>query len=766
MKADNIAFNKKNLYRQNISHSSGVVDLRNAKTERERKIENVEVEKEIFAEAAEIEKETIKSPLLRGGWGCVNSAKKPTPSPSREGNNNLNEMIRRSFLSDRGVSQYAHTLKQIKGSTAFTLAALGLLLIIPAASFIQKEVDQKGKVLGVSIGGYQNLKNAEQSILAADLEKSGADFQQAARDFSSARDQIESANLGIWKIIGDLPVETPVSAAQNLLAAGENISLAGECFARVLDNFSELNLPSRGGSRPAPTIAEYSTITSALSKSQSDIDQAVFYLEKTNEHIQKINSSYFPKETEAKIENLKITLPILTGALKSFSEDIPVLLKVLGHERSQKYLLLFQNNQEIRATGGFIGSYGVIDIEGGEIKNIFVEGIFNIDGQLNEKIIPPRPIQKISTAWSMHDANWFADFPTSARKVAGFYEKTGGPTVDGVIALTPNVIQKLLVLTGPIAMPEYNVTIDAGNFINETQKQVEELYDEELNQPKKILADLTPKIIEKIQRNSSDENHWLELISVIEESFHEKHLLLYSRGEEIEKAIIKRGWGGEIKSAAGDYLSVVNSNINGYKTDGVVEEKITHQAEIRPDGSIINTVKIKRIHHGGNSEYYWHNRVNSDYLRVYVPLDSQLLEAKGHTWQKYEPPVNYQSHNFKIDPDVFKLESSMTIDPNNGTHIFTESGKTVFGNWVYVSPGEEVEVSYRYKLPFKINFGDFTKPADKYSLLIQKQSGSLGSEFSSAIKYPQEWEVVFGNESYETVLDKDGFWGVVFEKVE
>ena len=618
----------------------------------------------------------------------------------------------------------------------------------------------------MSIGGYQNLKNAEQSILAADLEKSGADFQQAARDFSSARDQIESANLGIWKIIGDLPVETPVSAAQNLLAAGENISLAGECFARVLDNFSELNLSSRSGSRPAPTIAEYSTITSALSKSQSDIDQAVFYLEKTNEHIQKINSSYFPKETEAKIENLKITLPILTGALKSFSEDIPVLLKVLGHERSQKYLLLFQNNQEIRATGGFIGSYGVIDIEGGEIKNIFVEGIFNIDGQLNEKIIPPRPIQKISTAWSMHDANWFADFPTSARKAGGFYEKTGGPTVDGVIALTPNVIQKLLVLTGPIAMPEYNVTIDAGNFINETQKQVEELYDEELNQPKKILADLTPKIIEKIQRNSSDENHWLELISVIEESFHEKHLLLYSRGEEIEKAIIKRGWGGEIKSAAGDYLSVVNSNINGYKTDGVVEEKITHQAEIRPDGSIINTVKIKRIHHGGNSEYYWHNRVNSDYLRVYVPLDSQLLEAKGHTWQKYEPPVNYQSHNFKIDPDVFKLESSMTIDPNNGTHIFTESGKTVFGNWVYVSPGEEVEVSYRYKLPFKINFGDFTKPADKYSLLIQKQSGSLGSEFSSAIKYPQEWEVVFGNESYETVLDKDGFWGVVFEKVE
>ena len=106
----------------------------------------------------------------------------------------------------------------------------------------------------------------------------------------------------------------------------------------------------------------------------------------------------------------------------------------------------------------------------------------------------------------------------------------------------------------------------------------------------------------------------------------------------------------------------------------------------------------------------------------------------------------------------------MVIDPDNGTQIFTESGKTVFGNWVFVSPGEEVEVSYRYKLPFKINFDNFTKPADSYGLLIQKQSGSFGSEFSSSVKYPQEWKIIFGNENYETILDKDKFWGMVFEK--
>jgi len=101
----------------------------------------------------------------------------------------------------------------------------------------------------------------------------------------------------------------------------------------------------------------------------------------------------------------------------------------------------------------------LLTIDQGAIKSLFVDGIFNVDGQLHEKIIPPRPIQKISTAWSMHDANWFADFPTSAQKIQWFYEKTGGPTTDGIISLTPTLIERLLGLTGPIPMPEHDVLL-------------------------------------------------------------------------------------------------------------------------------------------------------------------------------------------------------------------------------------------------------------------------------------------------------------------
>jgi len=422
--------------------------------------------------------------------------------------------------------------------------------------------------------------------------------------------------------------------------------------------------------------------------------------------------------------------------------------------------LLFQNNSEMRATGGFIGTYGLLTLDKGEIKKLSIKGIFDADGQLREKIIPPRPIQKISTAWSMHDANWFADFPTSAEKVAWFYEKTGGPTVDGVISFTPTVIERLMKLTGSVFMPNYGLTLTPENFVELIQYQVEVDYDQELNQPKKILADLAPLFIERLGQLSSPKRK--EALEIIFDCLKEKHILIYFRDSSLEKLSVEEGWSGQLLKTDKDYLSVVSSNICGYKTDRVIEESIQHQTEIQPDGSIIDTLTIKRHHQGGHFEYDWWNRVNADYLRVYLPLGSQLLSACGQTIEAYQPPVDYQKQGFKADPLVNSIENKMIVDPKTGTHIFEENNKTVFANWLYVSPGKTATLTYQYKLPFKI---DLTKSTDSYSLLIQKQSGSLASQFKHQLKFPADWRISW---QYPDNLDfndlrVDRFLGATFE---
>jgi len=239
---------------------------------------------------------------------------------------------------------------------------------------------------------------------------------------------------------------------------------------------------------------------------------------------------------------------------------------------------------------------------------------------------------------------------------------------------------------------------------------------------------------------------------------------------------LQQGWSGRIIPTENDYISVINTNINGFKTDAVIEEKIEHKAEIQEDGSITDIVTITRRHTGGNSEYEWFNKVNADYMRVYVPLGSTLLEVNGQTRETNEPPLDYDMLGFKRDEDVQKEENNMTIDPKSGTRIYEESGKTVFANWTYVSPQETMTITYKYMLPFKlfrVSVGD-EQQVDSYSLLAQKQSGSLGSAFVSRVEYPDSFELKWNSSEdaenknnvlqNETVLKTDYFEGLVFKK--
>lgn len=646
----------------------------------------------------------------------------------------------------------------------FFSSAIIVASLIFGLTSLQKEIEKKDRVLAEGTKALEYLKDAGQSISDSNLEDMQNNLSNANLYFSNTKETIDDLGLGISGIINSLPINTPLSAAKNIASAGENVSMAGKEAASLFEDISLININDFSIDQVYPFQNHIHNISARLGIA--------------NDNIWNINDNFVPEEYRGKLAILKDKLPYVANNFKNLEQDIPVILNMLGSEnRPQKYLFVFENNTEIRAGGGFIGSYAVADIENGKLKNFFIDGIFNPDGQLKEKVIPPMPIQKISAAWSIHDANWFADFPLSAKKVALFYEKSGGPTVDGVIAVTPNVIENILEVTGPIQMPEYGTVIDKNNFLRMTQFQVEELYDKEENNPKKFLSDLAPRLIEKLLETDNltaqeKISKYLKIVEIFEKSLKEKHIVIFHREAGIENMILKRGWGGQIQNSSGDYLSVVNSNINGYKTDAVINETIDLQTEILADGSIIDTVTISRVHNGGDSDYDWYNRVNADYMRVYVPLGSILLEAKGHTIEEYAPPIDYRG--FKTDEDVQRIEKTIKIDVDSKTQVFEESGKTVFGNWVYVSPKEKVEVIYKYKLPYKINFDDYTKPAEKYSALIQKQLGSDGSKFTSTIKIPLNWQAVWLSEnmhkasenkmSIVTDLTQDRLFGIVFTR--
>lgn len=610
-------------------------------------------------------------------------------------------------------------------------ATCAALLIIFVPKFFDYGLAMKEHFLKNGKIAYANLAEAKMDILNKDFQGSSANFNAAYENFDKISSELNSFGGTIAGIVRYIPYFSKISSGKYLADAGRDISKAGA----LMSSFAgELNLKLNGGDDN-----EAGYFLETFRKADKNCREIVGLLDGAQKNLDKINFDDVPEEYRGELSELKNQIPEMRNVVAGFVNSGEIIGDILGGNGPRKYLFLFQNNNEMRATGGFIGTYGLMDIFNGKIKKFFIDGIFNPDGQLREKVVPPFPIQKISANWSLHDSNWFPDFPVSAEKAVWFFEKTGGPTVDGVISMTPEVLRDFLEITGPIEMPEYGVVVNSDNFLEKIQQEVEIDYDKELNQPKKILSDLAPKIMDKIfsLRGLADIK---KAANILGRNLNEKHILIYSRNYKIEKKLSELDWSGEILGAQKDYVSVINTNINGFKTDGVIDETIEHLAEIQSDGSIIDTLTITRKHNGGNTAYEWWNKVNANYMRVYVPNGSQFISVEGQTREFDPPPLDYDALGFKRDPQVEMEEESIRIDEESGTRIYEDAGKTVFGNWTYVSPQETLVIKYKYLLPFKVRFGEKDQ-VDSFSLLAQKQAGSVGSKFISEIKFPAKYIV-------------------------
>lgn len=666
---------------------------------------------------------------------------------------------------------------------SFMMGVIGVSFFVIIIGFISFGLRSKGLVEVRGVRAINYINNAKINLQNKNFKLATTNLMSAKQEFEEAQYRIDELGGGSLDVFSHVPFLSKISSGKNVISLGNHLTEAVLHLSTTAELLLGVENPLEPGSNDKVSL------TDIFIQAQKSIDLSKHALLEAERAGAKIKIKDLPKDYQQKIRFIKGFLPLINDSLDEFDRMEEIFLELFGHNGPRKYLIVFQNNQEMRATGGFIGSYGILETSQGKINKLKIEGIYNPDGQLKVDVIPPKPIQKISAGWSMHDANWFPDFPKSAEKISWFYEKTGGPTVDGVIAVTPVLLQKMLEVTGPLEMEKYDKTITSKNFIKEIQQQVEIDYkdtnknidhknsilvDGETHgsDPKQILADLTPKLFAKFFE-LKDSRQATKAIKILLDSLGEKHILLNFSDHRIQKIIFNQGWSGEILQTEKDYLMVINSNINGYKTDGVISEKIKHQAEIKKDGSIIDTVTIVRRHNGGNTKYEWWNKVNSNYMRTYVPRGSKLILAEGQTREIDQVRLNYDKLGFQVDADIKKQEDSMDVNKNFGTRIYEEGGKTVFADWVYVSPQERVTVVYKYLLPFNV---DITNGKDnRYSLLIQKQSGSVNSTIKSEIEFPFTWKTTWiepeslkldrrnGRLIFENILDSDQFIGAVFK---
>ncbi len=585
--------------------------------------------------------------------------------------------------------------KEIAG---FALATILVFFCLQGARIIASSLNTKVNVLGTTDQALSHLKEAQSLIGQKDFLGAEQQLEFAERNFANARKDV--SDLGIF-VTSVLKLTPQGNSADHLLSAGESLSKAGIDLNNFYSFLSQINSSPAGFEAPDGFYGTTNAALKYLASANTNLSQAL-------SDLNAVDPETLPVNYQSNFASYKDTLSLASSAAQK-SENLLRLFQQFIGSGKKSILVLFENNNELRPTGGFIGTYGMFKMDDGKIIQQKITSIYDIDGQLRENIVPPVPLQDVTQRWSLRDSNWFIDFPKSAEKASRFYEKEAGETPDAVIAVTPDLFVDLLRVTGPLYFPKYNLTLNAENFRDLVQLNTSEIYDRQLNTPKQMLADFAPLLLQKLSESSVNRS---DLLAVLFQNLYKKNLIFYDRNPEVEKGFKAYNWAGEIATTDSDYLAVYNTNIAGKKTDLDVKQELSLNSEVQKDGSIVNTLTYTREHQLNlrNADK------NIDYARFVVPLGSKLISAEGFTKNHVSIalPADY-TKGYKIDPDLPADTGRQMID---GTEIGQESGKTTFANWIEVAPGEKQTVVLRYVLPFKAT------DKNQYSVVFQKQPGN------------------------------------------
>ncbi|PIR87101.1 MAG: hypothetical protein COU11_02640 [Candidatus Harrisonbacteria bacterium CG10_big_fil_rev_8_21_14_0_10_49_15] len=428
----------------------------------------------------------------------------------------------------------------------------------------------------------------------------------------------------------------------------------------------------------------------------------------------------------------------LEDKLQSLDQAVQSLVTYLSAPYDRDLLVLFQNASEIRPGGGFIGSYAHIVLRQASLANITVIDIYEPDGQLDVQLIPPEPLQRITKDWEARDANWFFDYPTSARQVIDLLNSSKiyseqNLSFDGAIAINVHVIEDIIDLIGPVELQEYDLTLDAENFLAEVQREVETGPDKARNEPKRILKVLTPILLDRLVNLNDTERS--ELRDRLATHINRRNIMTYINNPTLQAYIEESGLGGEVASlsetAPADYLAVVNANIAGQKTDIFIDQSINLQSKINSDGTLSNTATITRTHTGTGQTEWWYNATNKNYLQLYAPTGARAISASGQN--PWPTTIKRDYTNYETDGDLAQIAATMSFLPASRLEQFTAHNKTVFAAWVNTPVGKTRTFSVDYDPATLVPIQQANTP---YQFIFERQSGVLTS-FSYSIEAPE-----------------------------
>ncbi|QQG43741.1 MAG: DUF4012 domain-containing protein [Candidatus Daviesbacteria bacterium] len=546
--------------------------------------------------------------------------------------------------------------------------------------------------VGVGVLNYKNrLVTASQA-----LEK--GDYETSISLVEAAQESIQSASFLI----------SSVQVARSNGWFGEQFGLADD----LIKSAQLVAEGTKEAARGAKSLYQILKIILGQDKAElaDNLAGAQLQLAGADDHFSQaqaiLGSDSFKKRLPAilqgRVRNLQDRLDYgqkLTGK----ASGIASLISSLTTANTKKsYLVVLQDQSELRPTGGLIVGLTKLDFIGGQLKTFSVLNPQDLDKKLTATVEPPRELKLdlgLKT-WNLANANWEGDFPTSARQVIWFFNQETGQKIDGVAGLDVLTLKEILQVTGPVKIADSS-EITSDNLIAQA------LSGSQYNFYSALLTGVFNKLL------TPQDLNWPGVLTVMDRSLTNKNMTLYLDDTKLLSLLITQGWAGVLprpaitKGVLKDFLATMEANLGGNKANYFVSQNRQLQTTIGSSGEIEQKLTIDYKNDSQNEVYP--AGVYKNNLRFYLPFG---VKVNSLYWGS---------------EDILKLASN-----------FSDYGRSGLSATITLAPQETKSLVINYVLPHKLEFGE---KGAKYQLSLVKQSG-VNYQLKWKLNYPINFQLV------------------------
>ncbi len=569
--------------------------------------------------------------------------------------------------------------------TVFALISLQIVFLIYNGTAFKETLFKE------TLAGINELKQAKDTLSQADLSATLQHFFSAETAFTEARKSLEQINGG--KNI--LPISL-ISTSDQLLSIGESISHAGKSMTEAAQTLI--------------ATTNFKLALPALQQVHNDLVDA-------SKLLAALDISFVPASYQEQILQVRSELPTLKKALDFFAEMTPALLNFTADQNAKRYIIMLQNTTERRGTGGFMGSFIEATFQNGKLTTVSPKDVYTVDWQQFDRKEASPGLQPYMKRLALRDANYNPDFYQASQDINWAYEESRQGSVDGIIAIDESIVPMLLKATGPIYLPDFQVTLRPENYFTILQYYIENNKDDP-ETPKRILL----SFINEISKKVNDPQILLKLWQALPDMIAEKHIQMAMFDPELQTVVEKYGLDGTLLTPEAnlDYLHINAINVGGNKGDRLLKRTYSHEARIKEDGTVEVTIK-------GTWQNLWGDAEETQINALFPQLSKLTRKMRDNFWYVIGRA------NTKHVVRLFVPKGSTLIANSGFAYSLKPSEENDYLVWyseVNVPKGGSTDFSFTYTLPYTLNL----TVGDNYRFLMQKQAGAENETLTHTVK--------------------------------